>query len=310
MTGSWSLDANLARRLVLHEALAQRTATRELRDLGDGWLLHDRSDREPFWNRLVAPRWPVEPDAFDRRLDEVVTLFATLGRLPHIRPLPIGSQPEDLARRLLRAGFEMVGADRRMLLVDEGPCRAIVAEWRDAHGHAEERPGAAVIGADGEAADAQPDAPPEGLWVSRHPGPSSARAPDRRRWAVDASLVLAEAFGVDPLRRAALESDVMACVARTDCAILMLRIGDEPVALARRATTDDGSYLSSIGTRPAWRGRGYGALTTALVVVDALEAGSRFVHLAVDVDNTAARRLYERLGFAVVGDQAPDLLLR
>ena len=80
-------------------------------------------------------------------------------------------------------------------------------------------------------------------------------------------------------------------------------------SLARRARAT-GSYLSSIGTRPGWRGRGYGSLVTALAVVEAIEAGSDLIHLAVDVDNDGARRLYERLGFAVVGDPVPDLLLR
>jgi ribosomal protein S18 acetylase RimI-like enzyme len=74
--------------------------------------------------------------------------------------------------------------------------------------------------------------------------------------------------------------------------------------------TSDGSYLSSIGTRPQFRRRGLGALATSLAIRDALAAGSRFVHLAVEVDNEAARRLYEGLGFAVVGEPAPDLLLR
>jgi hypothetical protein len=84
------LDPELGLRLVLHEARAQELPTRELRDLGDGWLLHDPNDAEPFWNRVIAPRWPSDAPAFDRRLDEVVTLFATLGRLPHVRPLPVG----------------------------------------------------------------------------------------------------------------------------------------------------------------------------------------------------------------------------
>ena len=34
------------------------------------------------------------------------------------------------------------------------------------------------------------------------------------------------------------------------------------------------------------------------------------MHLSVEVDNDAGRRLYESLGFAVVGEPAPDLLLR
>jgi ribosomal protein S18 acetylase RimI-like enzyme len=33
------------------------------------------------------------------------------------------------------------------------------------------------------------------------------------------------------------------------------------------------------------------------------------VHLAVEVDNDAAIHMYEGLGFRLVGDAAPDLLL-
>jgi GNAT superfamily N-acetyltransferase len=139
--------------------------------------------------------------------------------------------------------------------------------------------------------------------------PPRRRWADRRRWAVDVSTVLAEAFAVVEARRIALENDVLACTTRPGCSMLLLRVDGEPVAVARRASTPDGSYLSSIGTRPAWRGRGLGALVTMLAVCDALDAGSDLVHLAVDVDNEPARRLYERLGFVVVGEPAPDLLL-
>jgi len=122
--------------------------------------------------------------------------------------------------------------------------------------------------------------------------------------------VLADAFVVDPLRRVALETDVLACAARRGCSILLLRDDGVAVAVARRATITDGTYLSSIGTRPDRRGRGLGSLVTALAVADALDAGSTFVHLAVELDNEPARRFYEGLGFAVVGGMVPDLLLR
>lgn len=287
-------DPDLARRLVLHEARAQQTPTRELRDLGDGWLFHDPSDAEPFWNRLIAPVWPSDPGGFGRRLDEVITLFATLGRLPHVRPLPVGGTPADMATRLGVAGFETVGADRRMVLVDGGGAgdRVAAAQARvDVEfGRGSVTVSSREAGADGAGADRG--------WA------------ERRRWAVDASLVLADAFGVDADRRGALENDLLACVVRPGCAVLLVCVDGVPAAIARRATTADGSYLSSIGTRRAFRRRGLGALATAMAVHDAIGAGSDIVHLAVEVDNQAAVQLYETLGFAIVGEPTPDLLLR
>ena len=294
MAGDRIFDSDLARRLVIHEARAQQTPTRELRDLGDGWLFHDPSDAEPFWNRLIAPVWPAEARGFERRLDEVITLFATLGRLPHVRPLPCGGTPADLAGRLISAGFEVVGADRRMVLADahaaEGHLAAAWARVDRAFGR-------------GSVTVSSREASPEGMASDR-------RWADRRRWAGDASLVLADAFGVDVERRVALENDLLACVSRPGCAVLLLDVDGVPAAIARRATTNEGSYLSSIGTRPACRGRGLGALVTALSVRDALAAGSPVVHLAVEVDNRAAVKLYETLGFVIVGEPAPDLILR
>ena len=299
------LDPELARRLVLHEARAQQTPARELRDLGDGWLFHDPNDAEPFWNRIIAPRWPAEPAAFDRRLDEVITLFATLGRLPHIRPLPVGGVPADLATRLTAAGFETLGADRRMVLWD----RALVPELLAA---TEARVAAALGGASLRVTRQAVDSgEPTNRAASRGARIVAARRawPERRHWAADASLVLADAFGVGASRRVALENDVLACVSRPGCSMLLLDVDGEPATVARRASTNDGSYLSSIGTRPRFRGRGLGALVTLLAVCDALDAGHDLVHLAVEIDNDAARRLYEGLGFTLVGDPAPDLLL-
>jgi len=129
-------DTDLARRLVIHEASAQQTPARQLRDLGDGWLFHDQSDAEPFWNRLIAPAWPAEPREFDRRLDEVITLFASLGRLPHVRPLALGGSPADLAQRLTAAGFETLGEDRRMVLARHGDGEALVAAMTERVRHA------------------------------------------------------------------------------------------------------------------------------------------------------------------------------
>jgi GNAT superfamily N-acetyltransferase len=294
VAGDRIFEPDLARRLVVHEARAQLTPARELRDLGDGWLLHDPGDAEPFWNRVIAPRWPSEGAAFDRRLDELITLFATLARLPHVRPLPIGGEPADLVDRLVAAGFESMGADRRMVLLEP------------------ERAGERLPAAEARVAAAFDGAVVE---VSRQDiGAASRRDQrgwaERRSWATDASLVLVDAFGVDPARRLALENDVLACISRPGCAMLLIRVDGEPVAIARRATNEEGSYLSSIGTRPTVRRHGLGALATLLAVRDALAEGGPTVHLAVESDNEAARLLYEKLGFAVIGSPAPDLLLR
>jgi GNAT superfamily N-acetyltransferase len=294
------LEPDLAQQLVLHEARAQQTPGRLLRDLGDGWLFHDPNDAEPFWNRLIAPRWPAEGAAFQRRLDEITTLFATLGRLPHIRPLPAGGTPVDLAARLIAAGFEAMGADRRMVLTDRGDPQQLVAALT-----------MRVERAFGGRATVDVRRRESGNGAARGSGASNGQDwGDRRQWAVDASLVLADAFGVEPERRVALENDVLACVSRSGCSVLLVLLDGVPAAIARRATTPEGSYLSSIGTRPAFRGRGLGALATALAIADAVDAGSPVVHLAVEADNDPAHRLYERLGFTTVGEAAPDLLLR
>lgn len=312
MAGVRIFDSELARRLVLHEARAQQTPLRRLRDLGDGWLFHDPGDPEPFWNRLIAPAWPAATGEFDHRLDEVITLFATLDRLPHIRPLPFGGAPPDMARRLTAAGFETVGEDRRMVLTQHGDGDALVAAMTARVEHAFS--GGASIAVSRRESRHEPGARAARAGVSAGAGAGGAgrghSLADRRRWAVDASLVLAEAFDVDAARRVALENDVLACISRPGCAVLVVSVGGVPAATARRATADDGSYLSSIGTRPAFRGRGLGALATALAIRDSLHAGSELVHLAVEADNDRALRLYERLGFATVGEAAPDLLLR
>jgi ribosomal protein S18 acetylase RimI-like enzyme len=274
---------------MLHEAEVQLTLGRQLRNLGDGWLLHDPTDPEPFWNRLVVPRWPRSPAAFDRRLDEVITLFATLARVPHVRPAPLDNQPSDLALRLAASGFGTVAADLRLVLTDAGPSDALAKRFDD---EAKERR----------------------LSLARFP---AASAGPGRGWTGDAARVLAEAFQVDPFRRVALEADLLACAARPGCVVLVLYEGGEPVATARATTAKGGTYLSSIGTRTSWRGRGYGATITALAVVAALRAPRRrleraapIIHLAVDVGNGHARELYERLGFRVVGEAVPDLLAR
>src|SRR3954453_7737850 len=110
------VDAGVLRFLERHEARVHALPGREVRDLGDAVLLHDPLDREPFWNRVNAIRWPAGADAFDRRLGETIALFAMIDRIPHVWPRDALNEPADLAERLLAQGFADVGGGHLMLL--------------------------------------------------------------------------------------------------------------------------------------------------------------------------------------------------
>ncbi len=270
-----AFDAERLRFLEVHETRVHALPNREVRDLGDVVVLHDPIDPEPFWNRAAAVRWPSDSRAFDRRLDETITLFATLDRIPHVWPSPMLNQPPDLVARLAAAGFEDQGGGLIMAL---DPARLS-------------------------------DDPPlpngvELVRIDRVHGIARAAA------AADVALVVTEAFGVEPERRASIEAEALAAFDHEALHLCVVRVEGEPAAVARRATFGGATYLSSIGTRPGFRGRGLAGIATAAAAHDALDAGTDLVYLGVYTENRVARRLYERLGFVTVGDPAPDMLLR
>jgi ribosomal protein S18 acetylase RimI-like enzyme len=268
-------DGTLARRLAVHEASVHAWGSRQLRDLGDGVLLHDPGDPEPFWNRIAAPAWPDDGAAFDRRLDEVVTVFATLNRLPHLRTLALGDEPRDLAARLVDNGFGLVGADRSMVLSDPRPSLTLAATLAGRRGLSLEHVG---------------------------------RGPELR--AMEVARLLVQAFDVEADRVPALGAETVAAGRRPGGAVLVLLEAGVPAAAARRLTAGGGTYLSSIATAPALQGRGYGSLVTALAVAEAVTEGTSFVHLLADASNETALQLYSRLGFVALGEPILDMLLR
>ena len=266
--------------LAWHEACAHAIVSREVRDLGDAWLLHDATDREPFWNRIAGIDWPAAPAAFDRRLTEMLALFAGLDRIPHVWPSPGFDAPPDLVARLLANGFVDHGGGMLMALdpargnPDEGLAsgrdvpNVTVERFHRLRGAAAEAAGRAVAG------------------------------------------VLVRAFAVEPERRVAIELEAVQGLSTDAYHAILVRVDGRPAAVARRTTFSGASYLSSIGTDPAFRGRGLGRLVTALTVGDALADGSRWTYLGVFDDNHVARGLYGSLGFVPVGEVSPDLLLR
>jgi ribosomal protein S18 acetylase RimI-like enzyme len=265
----------LARRLAAHELSIHASGSRELRALGDALLLIDPTDPEPFWNRIAAPDWPADAAAFDRRLDEVVTLFATLGRLPHVRTLPLANRPVDLGVRLVDSGFRLLGADRSMVLEDPGPCLALARTL-------DTRPGLRL----------------------EHVGRGLELG------AMEVARLLVQAFDVETDRVPSLGAETVSAGRRPGGAVLLLFHAGVPAAAARRITVDGGTYLSSIATVPELQGRGLGSLVTAIAVREALEQGTQFVHLLVATTNRPAIGVYERLGFVSLGEPILDLLMR
>jgi ribosomal protein S18 acetylase RimI-like enzyme len=271
------LDPATMRRLFMHEAQIHATPARDLRDLGDSILLHDPIDPEPFWNRIAAIRWPADADAFDRRLTEILVLFASIARQPHVWPSPAHDSPPDLVARLISNGFRDMGAGMVMALSDPSAI--------DARGAAALAPGVTL----------------ERL-ANLHGPPAEAAA---------AAIVevLDDAFDVVGDRAAGVAAETVSSLRHPWFTHYLVRLDGRPAAVARRATFDGLSYLSSIGTSGWARGRGLGRLVTLAATRDAVAAGSDWTYLGVFADNRVAIRLYEGIGFDRVGEPGPDLLL-
>jgi ribosomal protein S18 acetylase RimI-like enzyme len=271
------IEPGTMRRLLKHEAQVHAVPGRELRDLGDSILLRDPNDSEPFWNRLAAIRWPEASDAFDRRLTETLILFATLARRPHVWPSPIHDAPRDLVARLAANGFRDMGPSTVMALVES------------------------TMGGPPE----EPNAPP-GVTLERAAGLHGPTADAMSTAIVE---VLADAFEVAASREPGVQAETWVSLQHPWFTHYLLRLEGRPAAVARRATFDKLSYLSSIGTASWARGRGFGRIVTAAAVHDAVSELSEWTYLGVFADNDTAIRLYRGIGFEQIGDAAPDLLL-
>ena len=272
------IDAAVVRRLLRHEAEVHAIPGRTLRDLGDSILLHDPVELEPFWNRIEAIQWPADATGFDRRLAEIGVLFASIGRQPHFWTLPPYDEPPDLISRLIVNGFEDVGDGLVLASADVEPARAALRR----------------------------SALPDDVVMERFRGIVGA---DASRAADSIVAVLMASFAVDPERHPGVVAETLASLADPRFMHYLVRRDGMPVAVARRATFDGISYLSSIGAVDAARGLGFGRLVTASAMVDGFDEGNEWVHLGVYADNIPARRLYESLGLAMAGEPGPDMIL-
>jgi ribosomal protein S18 acetylase RimI-like enzyme len=269
-----SIDAAALRFLERHETTAHALPTRTVRDLGDALLLTDPLDPDPFWNRAVSLRWPSEPEAFDHRLAELISLFGMLGRRPHVWPSPAHNEPSDLAARLISHGFRDAGAGHLMVLVE----------------------------ADRSAPVRPEELPPETTLTLAHCMDDPTAVAD------GAAAVLVDAFEAGAGRQEALREDLAIVLSDPRVAVATAHVGGVPAAVCKATPFDGATYLSSIGTAVPFRGRGLAALVTRAAIAHGRAVGSTWHYLGVFSGNETALRVYDRLGFATLG-VAPDLLL-
>lgn len=269
-----------------HEAEAHAIGGRELVDQGDALALIDPADADPFWNRMASVRWPADPGAFDRRLGDAITFFATRNRRAHIWPTVTGDEPPDLVARLVANGFVDAGCGLLMVRETGAPL---------------------------------PDPPrPESVALE------IVRAGAPRRVLAEVARVLTDAFAshaegdaLEDLRNdtpiealsEAVTADVGRVVGDPRVVFVLARVDGTPAAAAKVTGGSGLVYLSSIGTRPAFRGRGLGALVTRAAIIEGRTGGASLAYLGVFEANVRAVNLYARLGFALVGRPVPDLLL-
>lgn len=77
-----------------------------------------------------------------------------------------------------------------------------------------------------------------------------------------------------------------------------LSVAGETVACGQIALEDDLVGIYDVFTAPASRGRGYATLLCRHLLASAAARGARHAYLQVDRDNSSARAVYARLGFA------------
>src|ERR1035437_329175 len=271
----FGLSPEALRFLEVHPARAIAIPGRGWSDFGDAVMLFSGSEKDPFFNRLTGIRWPEEPQAFDARLQAAMELFTALDRRPYIWATPDLSTPSDLVQRLAANGFVDQGGGYDMILVSDPAGVPDVAL-------------------------------PRGAVLERWNQPSPA---DRPALAEALALVIGESFHIPEIRRANLTAEISLTTEQPHFHAYLLSVDGEPVATGERYTFDGASYISSIGTRPAWRGRGFGKLITLALARDSVASGIDLVYLGVYADNVRAIRLYQRLGFRLLGPRSSDMLL-
>jgi ribosomal protein S18 acetylase RimI-like enzyme len=107
----------------------------------------------------------------------------------------------------------------------------------------------------------------------------------------------ARIFGLGSRDRARRDATLSAELASGRLRAYVVRVGGEPVAVARVSLGERDAGLYAIGVDEGWRRQGFGTLITIIATRAGLALGKRVVWLSVEEGNEAARAMYERLGF-------------
>lgn len=141
------------------------------------------------------------------------------------------------------------------------------------------------------------------LWVGRaavipHLDPSMRIEAVQPRTVATHEAVEREIFGIPQAEADARRQLIADALGAGGFRAFVVRVGDEPVAVARLSQGDGVAGIYALGVREPWRGRGYGTLLTTIVTRAGLATGNRLVWLSVDEEQAAARHVYTKLGFA------------
>jgi len=273
----FGLSPETLRFLEVHPARAISIPGRAWRDFGDSVMLFSATETEPFFNRLTAVRWPEPPHEFDARLRQ--------------RAGPL-QRPRAEALLLADPGPEHAGgrggAPRGQRL--PGPGRRL------RHGPAQ---GTGVTSASAPAEWGRPGA-------LELPIPTPTVRTSRPPWLWSS----ASRFRIPEARRDNLKAEIDLTLGQPYFHAYVIKIDGEPVATGERYTFDGASYISSIGTRPSWRGRGFGEFHPPGPWPGiSIDAGLDLIYLGVYAENGRAIGCMSRLGFEVLGPRSSDMLL-
>ena len=273
----YGVDDATLRALEIHETRVNALGPgRDLIDLGDALALFDDDDPDPFFNRVGAIRWPTERPPWAPGS----TRSSGCSRCASDSPTS-GCHPGSSARRTCLTGSSL-GASSRSA-AEPGCCSTSATRGPGRSGRCRPAPASNDLAAD-------------------RPGAGAAEA-----WA--AAAVVAEAFGVSADRTRSLEVEIAADLADPAADVRLIRVDGVPAAVGRRHSAGRMSYLSAIGVRAAYQGLGLGEAVTRALVEEALRAGHDLIYLGVYADNERATRMYERVGFAILGGNASEYLL-